>query len=243
MKSRNILARLAMVASFTVALTGNRLYAKEGGGPSNLPAQSGAYYQDTVPDTLDLAERARLGLSYFTGLLDPKLGYEMPLTCNFSKAQPPYMVYNLNSIGTCQAKALEVMAYLRLMTGSKKDLDREKGMIDMMVSNLGEDGLYWVPGSPDKPWLGIQEPFAATHGQARMMRAMIAWYQYSGDPVWKTRIDRMVNGLDRTFVVHKDNVSVTTTTNIKSLTSAYGDHLDLNPCFLFKGRQDMPKES
>ena len=205
MKSRNILVRFAVVASFTVALTGNRLYAKEGGGPSNLPAQSGAYYQDTVPDTLDLAERARLGLGYFTGLLDPKLGYEMPLTCNFSKTQPPYMVYNLNSIGTCQAKALEVMAYLRLMTGSKKDLDREKGMIDMMVSNLGEDGLYWVPGSPDKPWLGILEPFAATHGQARMMRAMIAWYQYSGDPVWKTRIDRMVNGLDRTFVVHKDN--------------------------------------
>ncbi len=94
-----------MVASFTVALTGNRLEAKAGGGPSNLPAQSGAYYQDTVPDTLDLAERARLGLTHFTGLLDEKLGYEMPLLITFYLSDPPLMQFSMNDIGCCQPKA------------------------------------------------------------------------------------------------------------------------------------------
>ena len=194
-----------MVACFTVALTDNRLEAKAGGGPSNLPAQSGAYYQDTVPDTLDLAERARLGLTHFTGLLDEKLGYEMPLLITFYLSDPPLMQFSMNDIGCCQPKALEAMAYLRLMTGSKQDLDREKGMIDMMTSYLGEDGLYWIPGSPEKPWLGIQEPFVYVLGQGRMLMAMIAWYQYTGDPSWKERIDRLVNGMDQVLVVHKDD--------------------------------------
>ncbi|OFX15629.1 MAG: hypothetical protein A2Z18_06900 [Armatimonadetes bacterium RBG_16_58_9] len=38
-----------------------------------------------------------------------------------------------------------------------------------------------------------------------MMRAMVAWYQYTGDPAWKERIDRMVGGMDRHLVVHKDD--------------------------------------
>jgi len=56
-----------------------------------------------------------------------------------------------------------------------------------------------------KPWMKIGEPFVYVCGQGRLMRAMIAWYQYTGDPVWKQRIDRMVDGMDRKLVVHKDD--------------------------------------
>jgi len=38
-----------------------------------------------------------------------------------------------------------------------------------------------------------------------MMRAMILWYQYTGDPAWRDRIDRMVDGLDRTVALHKED--------------------------------------
>ena len=38
-----------------------------------------------------------------------------------------------------------------------------------------------------------------------MMRAMLAWYQYTGDSRWKERIDRMVEAFDRILVVHKDD--------------------------------------
>ena len=35
------------------------------------------------------------------------------------------------------------------------------------------------------------------------MRAMIAWYQYTGNPYWKEHIDRLVDGIDRKLAVHK----------------------------------------
>ena len=34
--------------------------------PLNAPTTRGSYYKAEVPDTLDLAERARLGLNYFS---------------------------------------------------------------------------------------------------------------------------------------------------------------------------------
>jgi hypothetical protein len=101
---------------------------------------------------------------------------------------------------------MEAMAMLRIASGSQYGVEREAKMVQMMASLLGEDGLHWVPGGrADKPWIAINEPFAMVHGQGRIMRAMIAWYQYTGDPAWKERIDRLVNGLDRTMVFHKDD--------------------------------------
>ena len=51
----------------------------------------------------------------------------------------------------CQAKAMEALAFLRLMTGSTKQMDREAKMMEMMVSMFGKDGLHWVTRSPDHP--------------------------------------------------------------------------------------------
>ena len=95
----------------------------------------------------------------------------------------------------------------RIMTGSEENLEREAKMAEMLASQIGEEGVYWVPDDPHKPWLGPLEnrPFAHIHSQGRMMRPMVAWYQYAGDPVWKERVDRMVDGIDRQLVVHKDD--------------------------------------
>ncbi|MBI2951380.1 hypothetical protein HYY27_04755 [bacterium] len=176
------------------------------GDPSAaLPGRVGTCYEDTVPDTLDLAERARLGLNYFTEIIQEHRDYEMCLSADLDKSRPPYMRCHTSDIGACQAKAMEAMAFLRLMSGSAQNLEREGKMVDMMVSLLGEDGLHWVPGRSDRPWLGIPEPFAMIHGQGRMLRAMMAWYQYTGDPDWKRRADRMVDGMDRVLAVHRED--------------------------------------
>lgn len=166
------------------------------------PGSTATTYDAVVPDTLDLAERAKLGLRHFLSIIDEAHGYEMPLTIDFDYSKPSIR-FHMNSLGGCQAKALEAMCYERLMTGSCEDLEKEAKMIDMMLSLLGEDGLMWVPGGPDKPWIDIREPFAYVHGQGRMLRAMIAWYQYTDDPVWKDHIARLVEGLDKKMVVHK----------------------------------------
>jgi len=150
----------------------------------NRASVSGERYEALVPDTLDLAERGKLGLNQLTEQISEADDYEM-YSRQFFDYQPPRLRFFVDDLGCCQPKALKAMAMLRLMSGSEQNLEREAKMIEMMVSHLGEDdGLYWVPPSPDKPWLGPEEykPYFYVHGQARMMRAMLAWHQYTGDP-------------------------------------------------------------
>ena len=180
-------------------------YIREEAPKINLPSINGESYEALVPDTLDLAERARLGLKHFTEIIHEDYDYEMPYSCTFNESNPPVMNLHLNGLATCQPKAIEAMCFARLMSGSDLNLEREAKMMEMSVSLLGEDGLQWVPGSSDKPWLKIPEPFAAVHAQGRMLRAMIAWYEYTGDHAWKERIDRLVDGMDRYLVVHKED--------------------------------------
>ncbi len=171
--------------------------------PINAPAVAGAYYEVDVPDTLDLAERSRLGLNHFMEIIDQNLDYEMYMHAHFDS--PPRLENHVTALGACQAKAMEAMCFQRLMCGSLVNLEREAKMIEMMVSMLGADGLHWVKADiRKKPWMIIPEAFAMVHGQGRMMRAMAAWYQYTGGPAWKKRIDRMVDGLEK-IVVHKDD--------------------------------------
>jgi hypothetical protein len=204
---------------------------KEPSQASNaVPARLGTYYEATVPDTLDLAERARLGLRYFNNITETSLNYEMYFGAHFDD-HPASMYAHVTSLGACQEKALEATAFERLMTGSTLNLEREVKMVDMLTSMLGDDGLQWVTADiTKKPWMKISEPFVMVHGQGRMMRAMIAWYQYTGDPVWKQRIDRMVEGLEK-IVVHKDDYAY---------IPVYGFYPEeyLRSCYTKKGWRD-----
>lgn len=194
----------------------------------NVPQAAGQYYTAIVPDTLDLAERAHLGVAHFLNLISESNGYEMywgvnafypegmnsllgydlqqPWGGNFIEYNPPAMTFNPTVLMACQGKAVEALAMLRLMSGSREKLNLEARMLQMMASNIGEDGVFYVPRTDGhRPWLGPEEwrPYANTHGQARMMRAMIAWYQYTGNPYWKEHIDRLVDGIDRKLAIHK----------------------------------------
>ena len=196
----------------------------------NRPTEAGTYYTATVPDTLDLAERARLGVNHFTEITSEELDYEMYWGTlggqygqemmdylgkpgwtrwgyDFGDTNPPVLTTQFSPLQACQPKAMEALAMLRLMSGSQQHLEREGKMVEMMASNIGEDGIFYVPDDPDKWWLGPAKdrPNAYRHGQGRMIRAMVAWYQYTGLPFWKEKTDLMVDGLDRHFAVHKDD--------------------------------------
>ncbi|MBU4272516.1 MAG: hypothetical protein KKE86_15595 [Planctomycetes bacterium] len=197
-----LLAALAVLLSVACGASANA-------GQINEPAVKGSYYEAEVPDTLDLAERGRWGLDHFLAIMRDDRNYEMPLIIAFrpeevpmagSTMDGPMVQMHGNSLGACQPKAMEAMAFLRLMTGSTKGLDREAKMADMMLSMFGKDGLHWVPGSSDKRW--IPEPFVMVHGQGRILRAMNAWYQYTGNRVWLDRINGLIDGIDK-IVEHK----------------------------------------
>lgn len=166
----------------------------------NRPKEIGTYYKATVPDTLDLAERARLGVNHFTLIQDQNC--EM----HFSGG-PSGMGHQFSPLMACQPKGMEAMAMERLMCGSIQGLEKESTMLKMLASHIGKTGVYWVPKYKDRPWLGSPDtlPRANVHGQARMIRAMTIWYQYTGNPFWKELVDRMIVGLDEKILVHKND--------------------------------------
>ena len=130
-----------------------------------LPARLGEYYDSVVPATLDLAERAKLGVLHFTSILDEEHSYQMRWT-----GSPTEMTHGRGIFSICQPKAFEAMAMLRVMSGSRQGLGREARMVEMMVSLLGEDGLWWTPEDGEgMPWLGPQEmlPNLSPHGASR----------------------------------------------------------------------------
>jgi hypothetical protein len=104
-------------------------------------------------------------------------------------------------------------------------------MVDMLVSMQGEDGLLWInPDLGRKPWLKIGEPFVMVHGQGRFLRAMIAWHQYTGDPVWRRRIDRLVEGLEKLVVRRADYAYIP--------VRGYHDEEYLRSCYTRRGWKD-----
>ncbi|MBI2841974.1 MAG: hypothetical protein HYX78_01090 [Armatimonadetes bacterium] len=173
---------------------------------SALPGRLGSYYEATVPDTLDLAERAKLGINHFTSIISPKDDYEMYWTGGY-EANHTQLTLAFPSLTNVQPEAWEALTMERLMCGSKQNLDRETGMVNMLASHLGEEGIYWVFPDERKPWLigEIKKPYAHMYGQGAIMLAMIIYCQYTGDPVWKMQIDRMVDAMGRILVVHKDD--------------------------------------
>jgi hypothetical protein len=196
---------VAAGACATASFAGDPFQRIQKRSAGELPARLGTYYEDKVPDTLDLAERGKLGINYFSGILEPKLDFEMYFSCNFRQYSTATLWTHITSLGACQEKAMEAMAMERLMSGSQQGLAEESRMVQLLASLQGDDGLLWLPAkTARKPWLG-NEPLAMVHGQGRFLRAMLAWYQYTGDPIWKNRIDKLVDGLDRLMVVHKDD--------------------------------------
>jgi hypothetical protein len=228
--------RREFLAGGALALPAVRSRSGGAQAAARLPVE-GRYYDVEAPETLDLAERARLGLGYFDAITDEKLHYEMYFGGDFDRNRPATMYPHLTALGACQLKALEAIAFERLMCGSTANLDREARMVDMLLSMQGDDGLLWItPDLVRKPWLKIGEPFVMVHGQGRFLRAMIAWYQYTGDPAWKGRIDRLVEGIEKLVVRRQDYAYIP--------VHGYHDEEYLRSCYTRRGWKDTvePKD-
>src|SRR5437588_1550154 len=108
-----------------------------------LPSRLGKYYEAEVPDTLDLAEHARLGINHFTESIRENLDYEMIMGVKFAPDGSISAPMHMTGIACCQAKCMEAMAMERLMSGSQQHVEREGKMVDMMASHIGPEGIWW----------------------------------------------------------------------------------------------------
>jgi len=100
----------------------------------------GTWYEVQAPDTLDLAEHARLAINALTGHLEPEKPYAVYQSFTFDK-EPKLggLTWNL------PAKDARVLPMLRAMTGSTKNLDVECGLMRALLGQLGADGLAYSP--------------------------------------------------------------------------------------------------
>ena len=112
-----------------------------------------------VPASLDLVERARLGINGLSGTVDPNLDYE-PYFLTFFAARPAYMVHWSSMVSGVMPKYPEAMALLRCMSGSRDKADVEQGILKSVLENIAEDGLIYDRARPNRPrgrWIWQEE--------------------------------------------------------------------------------------
>ena len=104
-----------------------------------IGAPPGEHYTATVPDTLDLAERAKLAVNALTNFR-PDEGYAITQTFRFSH-QPP-MIGPPNWL---TPKFLRTLPPVRLMCGSDQNLDAESLAWRAFFNQIHPDGLLYCP--------------------------------------------------------------------------------------------------
>jgi hypothetical protein len=178
--------------------------------PFRFPDYSGERYEAMVPDTLDLQERAALAVNGLTGPTDPAADYEIYWRVHF-RSNPPMMFHDMND--HVQTKFWQALPLMRLMSGSRQNLDVEKRWMEVMLHMQGQDGLLYTP-IKGRPWALPPEadPFAGldalpTGGHffvlplaGRILGAFCIYDHLDPSGPWKEAARRMVDGVNR-FVV------------------------------------------
>jgi hypothetical protein len=165
-------------------------------------SRAGRVYNAEVPDTLDLADQAKLALNGLGGTLDWEHGPEFYFRIIL---EPPELKHDAISFAACGPKFWEAFPMMRLMSGSDLYADLEKRHSEYLVSCIQDDGLFYCKIGPERPWDNSSpEDYANIYGQGRMIRAMLAQYYYDGNREWLARLDKMFNRLAE-IAIYKDD--------------------------------------
>jgi hypothetical protein len=172
---------------------------------------SGHSYEAEVPDTFELADRARIALSGMLGVIDPVLMQQYGLA-RIAARHPRLNHWSADV--PLDPKFGESLAMMRLVTGSALHEDLERSFRREMLSRI-DDGLYWDRHDARRPWRKVYNNSAELYGEAkdvdlsnvwgvaRMMRALTAWSGVYGCDVSEWN-DAMAAGLRRIAVDRND---------------------------------------
>jgi hypothetical protein len=164
-----------------------------------------------IPDTLDLADRARLGVNGLLGSMDPEADFD-PYFLAFLLADPPYMTHYSSQYSGVLPKYVEALPLARLASGSEQGRDVEARMLDAIVKNISFDGLLYDEERPHRPWnsgigYGVadwREDYANLAGNGRLMVGFDYLHAATGDSTWLERMSRIANRLLDLAIVKDD---------------------------------------
>jgi hypothetical protein len=166
-------------------------------------------YQATVPDTLDLAERARAGVNILTEIIAESPNHQPFQKADyyrnpqvFSNEPGGYVFTDGNEMW---GKAAEALLEMRLMSGNQKGADLDEKTFAGMVACIEDDNLFYsYVKKVEGDRLVEMEDFADLVGGARVMLALAAKYQLDGNPEWLQHLARLAKGF-RDVAVYKDD--------------------------------------
>lgn len=175
---------------------------------------SGEHYEAVVPDTLDLAERARLAINGLGGIIDPDISHTMFFHIDYAKNTPAAVHTGADIL--CDPKISESLMLLRTMCGDSAYLEREKTQRKELISRV-KDGLYWNYADEARPWRASYSPMydyrnkggkiedlCPVYGAGRIIRLLSIMYEKNQDLYLEKKIRELVSGLER-IAVYKDN--------------------------------------
>jgi hypothetical protein len=126
----------------------------------NVPAVKGQYYDDLIPDTLDIAERAELAINCLTAMTDPAADYEIYYITDFFR-NPPVMQHDWSDWNSSQWKMYEALSLLRLITGSNTNIHIDHIWLEVILRSIGSDGLFYIP-LKERPWSRLNTAWGPT---------------------------------------------------------------------------------
>lgn len=175
---------------------------------------NGKKYADTIPDTLDLAERAVLAINGVGGIMDPEMGY-MTFWNVFYTTRTPYMRHYGSASITCDPKIGQSFPMMRIMSGSSQHAEAEVANRTGMIARV-QDGLYWDYYDPTRPWRNIYCQSESCYGKGKnedfcglcaagiMARAVLTWRELSNDPKLDQMARDLVAGMRRVAILKDD---------------------------------------
>jgi hypothetical protein len=180
-----------------------------------IPPYAGERYEDEVPDTLDIADRARLGINCLTGITDPKADHEIFWSADFFR-DPPVVGHDWSDWCQNVEGMMESLALLRLASGSDQNSNVDRVWMETLLKSIGPDGLVYVP-LDGRPWArkgncwvtpvwranGTTTDLSDTSVKQitnpnlwpRAIAAMMIYQSRDRNPMWHQSIEKMIQGM------------------------------------------------
>jgi hypothetical protein len=179
-----------------------------------IPPYRGQYYDDRAPDTLDIAERAKLAINCLTSITDPAADYQIYWVTDLFR-NPPVMAHQFDDYVVQIVEGfLEDLPLLRLETGEQTNSHIDRIWVENYLKCIGPDGLFYMP-LKGEPWTIPQElrskisvwrangtktnisdesvqQFSTGQICARPIALMTLYYLRDKNPMWKQACERMI---------------------------------------------------
>ena len=179
--------------------------------PIDAKSVQGEYYNDLIPDTLDIADRSALAINVLTEITNPKADYEIYWCTNF-KRNKPILFHDWND--WCGTKFWEALPLMRMVTGSNLNDFVDPVWLDVILRSIGPDGLYYIPHKgrpwalmnpnwadtvwrPDGSITNVEDPTVThiTHPMpiGRVISVLTIYYEISKDDELRKIIEKMID--------------------------------------------------